>query len=400
MAVQRPVRPANFVTFGMFIVDDIEWQSSKGKAPKHNLIGGAGTYAVLGARLASSPCQILSKNIAWIVDVGSDFPPEIKTTIDTWNTDCIYRNDNTRLTTKAINTYGDNDYRNFEYLTPKKRLEVCDLTTRQRLSSAFHMVCSPERSASLSLKLKQVRLALGEEKAPFIIWEPIPDLCTPEHLALARSSAADCAVTSTNHDELKMFFPLETAEKFTQHELADKFLGKSDGVSEHGVFIVREGPNGSTAYTSHAQPFHLPAYHDETMQKHVVDPTGAGNAYLGALAITLSGVLCGQPAHDLIVKRLRGIISDFLPEGHKTYDTVSNLTIDPDLVIIAMIHATIAASFIVEQHGVPSLEQTKIFTEIQERWNGETFVERVNKYIDREEPAMKRRITRQSELSS
>lgn len=399
MAMQKP---ANFVTFGMFIVDEIEWPPSKGIEPVHNLIGGAGTYAVLGARLASSPCQILSKNISWIVDVGSDFPPEIKATIDKWNTDCIYRSDDTRLTTRAINSYEENDYRNFKYLTPKIRLEVASLNNRQLLSKAFHMVCSPTRCEDLVGGLKQARLALGEQSSPFVIWEPIPDLCTAEELGNARRVASLCAVVSTNYEELKSFFPIDRPiapekEVNAQHLLVKIFRDGDSTAPYRGVFIVREGSKGSTAYTQLKTPLHFPAYHDESMQHSVIDPTGAGNAYLGALAISLSGALFDQPAHDLIVRRMRRIIPKFFSKGRKEYEKPdSEASPSLDTIVVAMIYATITASFIVEQHGVPTLESSRNFIEIVERWNGETFIERVNKYFDREEPLMLERLPHSS----
>ena len=43
--------------------------------------------------------------------VGSDFPPEVLDVIKSWDTDCIIREDNSRLTTRAWNGYGINEKR-------------------------------------------------------------------------------------------------------------------------------------------------------------------------------------------------------------------------------------------------------------------------------------------------
>ncbi len=78
-------------------------------APQERIIGGAGTYAALGARLAAGSEH--AGRVGWIVDMGSDFPPEFRALIDTWATSCTFRLDQTRLTTTAWNGYGENEYR-------------------------------------------------------------------------------------------------------------------------------------------------------------------------------------------------------------------------------------------------------------------------------------------------
>ena len=79
------------------------------KPPAVNIIGGAGSYAALGARLFHpSP---YSKSVGWIVDVGSDFPTEIRETIQRWDTSCCFRESSKRLTTRAWNGYGEGEKR-------------------------------------------------------------------------------------------------------------------------------------------------------------------------------------------------------------------------------------------------------------------------------------------------
>lgn len=359
----------------MFIIDEIEWLNGS-RPPKYNLIGGAGTYAVLGARLASSPCQRHAKNISWIVDEGSDFPTDIKRSIESWNTDCLLRLDQNRLTTRAWNGYGDNEFRSFKYLTPKKRLEVMDLTERQVLSKSFHMVCSPERCLDLYNRLDERRSeiygTLGRKsETPVIVWEPIPDLCSPAELAKLQEATRDCAVVSPNAEELRMFFGPEIIENEDDTALVERLMGWSTSNKRETstICIVREGADGSTGYrydgpSNGILVVHVPAYHTKDMQNLVVDPTGGGNTYLGALAIALTGILHDQPTYDVIV-------------AHCNRTRPSTLT-------IAMIYATIAASFVLEQHGVPILKQNKSRAEIFEHWNGEPFIDRLKKYLERE----------------
>jgi hypothetical protein len=52
--------------------DEVEYVG--GKTAGKVIIGGAGSYAAIGARLAAG--ERYARSVSWIVDVGSDFPPE------------------------------------------------------------------------------------------------------------------------------------------------------------------------------------------------------------------------------------------------------------------------------------------------------------------------------------
>lgn len=51
------------------------------------------------------------KAVSWIVDAGSDFPPDMMNTILSWNTGCLIRENKGRLTTRAWNGYSENEKR-------------------------------------------------------------------------------------------------------------------------------------------------------------------------------------------------------------------------------------------------------------------------------------------------
>jgi hypothetical protein len=72
-------------------------------------MGGAGTYAAIGARLVAG--QKHSASVGWIVDIGADFPNEFRQAIEAWGTSCLFRKDNSRLTTRAWNGYGLGEHR-------------------------------------------------------------------------------------------------------------------------------------------------------------------------------------------------------------------------------------------------------------------------------------------------
>ena len=73
-------------------------------------MGGAGTFSAIGARLFSPPPQ--SESVGWIVDCGSDFPPELRDSIAQWKTGALIRETPNRLTTRGWNGYtGENEHR-------------------------------------------------------------------------------------------------------------------------------------------------------------------------------------------------------------------------------------------------------------------------------------------------
>jgi hypothetical protein len=88
--------------------DEVEYVG--GRAADKVIIGGAGSYAAVGARLVAG--ERYARSVSWIVDVGSDFPLEFRSTIESWQTSCIFREDRARLTTRAWNGYsGENEHR-------------------------------------------------------------------------------------------------------------------------------------------------------------------------------------------------------------------------------------------------------------------------------------------------
>ncbi|KAL9033770.1 MAG: hypothetical protein Q9214_007350, partial [Letrouitia sp. 1 TL-2023] len=109
------------------------------------------------------------------------------------------------------------------------------------------------------------------------------------------------------------------------------------------AIVVRLGERGCLVAQPNREK-HLPAYYESSLSpEKVIDPTGGGNAFLGGLCIGL-------------------LENSFLVEN-------------------AAVYATIAASFAIEQVGIPGLTSAKDGTD--ELWNGESVKARLRSYQER-----------------
>jgi sugar/nucleoside kinase (ribokinase family) len=375
--------------------DDIEFEPPK--PPVKNVLGGAGSYSALGARLFSAPP--ISKTVGWVVDKGSDFPPEISDLINTWETTAIIRDDPDRLTTRGWNGYeGASEKRAFKYTTPKKRLTADDLTPELLQARSFHLICSPARCQQLVAEITSLRKAAAAPDVyfrPIFIWEPVPDLCTPDELLNCTNTLPCIDICSPNHTELAGFMgddglDRETGEISTVavERACEQLLASMPlqsftlvvRVGEKGCYIAKNGgrkrqrnPDTSTKRRKKhyirggLQPDTdmealfagllqdedgivareeievdpgierwIPAYHDDPVK--VVDPTGGGNTFLGALAVAL--------ARGLNVEE-------------------------------AATWGAVAASFAIEQVGMPVLDR---HADASETWNGCSVDERLREF--------------------
>ncbi|GLA72321.1 hypothetical protein AtubIFM55763_002853 [Aspergillus tubingensis] len=365
----------DFCTMGMFILD------FDGTRPNvKNVLGGAASFAVVGARLVTG--REHSQAVSWIVDVGSDFPPDVLDLLKSWDTNCVFREDQSRLTTRAWNGYGPNEKRDFKYLSPKLRLEPEMLSDAQVFSKTFHMVCSSSRCISIVQTILRRREELQRAgkapqvehaaKRPIFVWEPVPDLCTPEEQErfLAANQVVD--VVSPNELELGMMFGQPGWSEDTDYgkSIVKKILESGIGPDGNGHLVIRAGKDGSYSY-SRSQRVWLPAYHQPSASgvSAVVDPTGAGNSFLGAL--TQGMVSAGRKPANLI---------DSVLAGSTAWQEAVQAAAQHSQVLTALIFATVAASFVVEQIGVPRMSTS---SDGKELWNETEFTERVRLYTQR-----------------
>lgn len=256
----------------------------------------------------------------------------------------------------------------FKYLTPKIPLDQDSLSAPQIMADSFHFVCSPKRCMSLVKGIMHKREGLwatskaskkGQER-PIMVWEPVPELCIPGERATLEEAIQYVDVLSPNTEELLGFFMSE-GYAWSEEQAANEVLSWGIGVHQKGVLVIRQGSKGCTAYLRKAK-LHLRPYHvkDGERPSRVVDPTGGGNAFLGGLAMAMNGKV--TPPMSVLDSPLVGVKSHTGLLG-------------------ALIYATIAASFVIEQLGMPLLSRNEMG---QGMWNGELFEDRLVTYLSRE----------------
>ncbi|KAF2999020.1 hypothetical protein E8E13_008136 [Curvularia kusanoi] len=333
----------DFCTLGMFIIDEIEFPPPK--PPATDIVGGAGSYSALGARIFSPPPQ--SKSVGWIVDCGSDFPDELRDFIASWESGAVIRETPHRLTTRGWNGYGENEHRAFRYMTPKLRLAHEDLKETDLLwAKSFHLICSPLRCIELVKNILELRvIASPTTQRPLFIWEPVPDLCTPEESGNCLEALKYVDVVSPNNGELGGFFGQSTdgAEHVNYRlveSLSDQWLDSGIGPDGKGGVVVRCGKDGCLVTRQGLRAW-MPSYHQNG--EKVIDPTGGGNGFLGGLAVGLV--------------RRGGV--EALQE--------------------AAAWGSVSASFAIEQVGMPVLGQGPQ----GETWNGVSVEERLSEFKEK-----------------
>ncbi|RPA74723.1 Ribokinase-like protein [Ascobolus immersus RN42] len=306
--------------------------------------------AILGARLFSP--DELSRRCGWIVDAGEDFPAALREEVERCEMRTVVRRREGR-TTRGWNSYVEGE-RAFKYLSPKLRLEPKDLhQTGLYPFKSIHIICSPTRLRHILDEMTH----LFPEQDPIIVFEPVPDCCTPETLPELIELLPRIHVLSPNASELLAFFghsrkladqdegevsdTISAEYKSTVESLASDLAEKSGGKTN---IVIRCGALGSfhipasssSAASSSGAGKWFPAYHGS--QEKVLDPTGAGNAFCGAMAVGLT----------------RGVGIDE-----------------------AVCWGNVAAGFVVEQTGLP------VLSEEGGRWNGSDVKGRLVEYKKR-----------------
>jgi sugar/nucleoside kinase (ribokinase family) len=187
------------------------------------------------------------------------------------------------------------------------------------------------------LQIPELLTLRGTAQRPFVVWEPFPRACTAANRSAFVEACRYVDVFSPNQIELAALF------EDTQSHVFDK--EKVEGHARHfthstkiGIILVRCGQHGSLTLTSSGEPLWLPPFYSSGA-KEVVDPTGAGNTFLGG----------------------------FMAGWERTKD-----------VREASMYGNVAASFAVEQVGLPTLTRDE-----GDVWNGVRAVDRLAQYRSR-----------------
>ena len=205
------------------------------------------------------------------------------------------------------------------------------------------MLAEPAEAIHQALELLRLRNAAQITTKPIIIWEPKPSSCIPANLDAFQQAAHIVNVFSPNHVELAAMFQEDLSEvtALTIAEYAMKFVLSGIGQAGEGCVVIRAGDEGCFVASQTREPFWLPPYYDQNdkaQHSRLIDPTGAGNAFLGGFAM---GFLKTDNIYD------------------------------------AACYGSVSASLALEQLGLPELSTSE---EGRELWNGECVTERLRKY--------------------
>lgn len=211
-------------------------------------------------------------------------------------------------------------------------------------AKAFHFLANPEDLEKWRVELLSLRGPQNVEvsKNPSVVWEPAPMHCRKENRGAHLSACKLVDVFSPNHLELAKLFGDEdtSGPAFNRREI-EKYArqcleANGDGKEHSMIIVVRAGEHGAMTLSRTTECKWFPPFHGSDSNK-IVDTTGAGNIFLGAFAVAL------QQSGDLEE---------------------------------AMTYGSVAASFAVEQVGLPARESICDL----ETWNGVTFEARLREY--------------------
>nr|XP_019048574.1 hypothetical protein I302_02346 [Kwoniella bestiolae CBS 10118]OCF27504.1 hypothetical protein I302_02346 [Kwoniella bestiolae CBS 10118] len=312
---------------------------------------------MISARMFLPPSQC-----GLIIDQGEDFPDHFLNTLMRYGKDMIWFRKREGKTTRALNIYSGGKvgegHQSFKYLSPQLNLLPRDLIlppspfAEPYLPEYVHMVCNTLRARLIVDEMEAIRLngigddAIGKGWDAKLVWEPMPSCCVPSELENILSLARAFHTISPNLLELQSILDIPSSSHPTKgdaEEAVTSFHALLAGRYTHeGIpsAIVRCGELGSYTYSSQWVGW-VPAYYTNDQQDKVVDPTGGGNSFLGGL--------------------------------------VAGLLISEGDMKIASIYAATAASFAIEQRGLPKL----ISTEQGERWNDQDVWERLRELARR-----------------
>lgn len=228
----------------------------------------------------------------------------------------------------------------FKYITKPLKPSLSNIHDTRLLSAqAFHFLATPEEIRTQIPELISFRSRCGITKRPLLVWEPFPAACQPENLHSFLEACKLVDVFSPNHLEMTALFLQEIPKTFEPDQLeayARIFLEVTVDQPGQGCVVVRAAEHGCLVGSRSEALSWLPAFYALNAPE-VVDATGAGNAFLGGFSIGLHAKLN---------------------------------------IVDATSYGNIAASFALEQIGLPSRKSCGD----KETWNGDNVASRLEIY--------------------
>ncbi|KAJ8112257.1 hypothetical protein ONZ43_g5434 [Nemania bipapillata] len=335
---QRERDPPVFVSLGMVILDELRFPHLETVT---DVPGGSGLYATLGARLfKASPWSI---DVGCIVATGCDLPDSTIQLLQSWGMTLLLVRDEEKPCTRGLLQYEDDAFsRNtFSYVTPPLRPSPTHLASSSLLYAAsFHFLAVPADLENQVSTLLRMREEQGIKERPLIVWEPAPLGCDSVNLESHFKACAMVDVFSPNRSELRYLIEGKNQDEVgfsrsTVEAHASRFVEAGIGPNKKGLAVIRSGEHGVLILSKKREAEWLPTFYEKGSSK-VIDATGAGNAFLGAFAVTL------QETNDPREASLRG---------------------------------SVASSYALEQFGPPKL--TPSSSPLGELWNGSSVLWRL-----------------------
>ncbi|KUJ11849.1 pfkB family kinase [Mollisia scopiformis] len=316
---QAPDVVVTFVSLGMVVLDELRFP---GKKLISDVMGGSASYGTLGARLFAMNRR--STSIGCLVLAGKDFPEAVEKRLREWNMALVLKKDLKRLSTRGLLEDEDTTFgpKKFRYTTEPLKPLPHDLFASPLLAShTYHFLAAPEDLTRQVSELLELRMQKGIDSRPLLVWEPFPPACQAESLKSILAACSLVDVFSPNHLEITRLFTDADPEEFQPKVLesyAQKFLDHSIGPHGKGCIVIRAAEHGSLSASRAAGCIWSPAFYPTASDlSRIVDPTGAGNAFIGGFATGL--------------------------QEKRTLDQ-------------AAAYGNVAASFALEQIGLPTLE--------------------------------------------
>lgn len=223
---------------------------------------------------------------------GHDFPSSLEQTFEQWNVNLHIIRENGKSSSRGRILYGKSaSERTYQRLTAPLPSTTTDIAAAKMVSAAcFHFFDIPETVNTHIDEITGLRKSQSLDGRPLYVWEPQAKSCSPQTLEHHKAVVEKVDIFSPNHAELASFFTSSSNgtvvfDKESVEQQARAFMPASPPrpfciiirCAEHGCFVLSKSSNVE-------ESMWLPAYHLPGSNR-VVDPTGAGNAFLGGAAM-------------------------------------------------------------------------------------------------------------------